>query len=94
MADITSKSLREINSDDLRLFASDGYMEGDQLELKEALSAKGKGNRSWMRGEDRLGARARNELFAELVAFASAHGATCRQRPGGLGAAGGGVHVA
>jgi len=76
MADITTKPLREITSEDVREFLERGFAEDDQLEFKQELPSK-KGHRDpWMLGELRVGDYARNEILEGIVAFANAHGGT------------------
>jgi hypothetical protein len=73
--DLTGKPITAVTGDDVLAFVAGAPPEGDTLELKETLPATSRGEADpWARGEDRIGDRARNELLAEVIAFANAHG--------------------
>lgn len=75
MVELLSISAEQIDSSHIELFVDSRVPEGEQLELKESLSAKGDGTPDpWMSGGDRIGDRAKNEILEEVVAFANAHG--------------------
>jgi hypothetical protein len=69
------KPLTAISAEDVSRFVGQGPPETDTLEFKEALSGKD-GPDGWHSGADRIGEKARNEIVAEVVAFANAHGGT------------------
>jgi len=70
-----AKRLSELTAGDIEAFVAEEPPEGDQLELKKALQSK-KGEDRWVTHGDRIGERARDELIAEIIAFANAHGGT------------------
>ena len=65
----------ELTPDDIQRIVDENYQEGAEFELKATLPAK-KGNDPWIDGKGRIGDHARNELIAEVIAFANAHGGT------------------
>lgn len=72
-----SKPLRDLVSGDILRFVTDAPQEDDQLEFKQALPNRGDGTPDpWMSAGGGIGNRARDELLAEVVAFANAHGGT------------------
>ncbi len=75
MIELLSISAEQIDSSHIESFVDSRVPEGEQIEFKESLSAKGDGTPdSWMSGGDRIGDRAKNEILEEVVAFANAHG--------------------
>ena len=75
MVELLSISAEQIDSSHIELFVDSRVPEGEQIELKESLSAKDDGTPDpWMSGWDRIGDRAKNEILEEAVAFANAHG--------------------
>src|SRR5262249_28010229 len=68
-----AKRLVDASTDDLLSFIHSEPPESDSLELKQTLPAKS-GDDPWVRGDDHVGDRARNELVEEVCAFANAHG--------------------
>lgn len=75
MVELLSISPEQISSSHVESFVDSRVPEGEQIEIKESLSAKGDGTPDpWMSGEDRIGDRAKNEILEEVVAFANAHG--------------------
>ena len=63
----------EITADDIERVVAEQVQEGSQVELKVTLPAR-KGDDPWTTGEGRIGDYARNELVAEVIAFANAYG--------------------
>ena len=75
MVELLSISAEQIDISHIESFVDSRVPEGEQIELKESLSAKGDGTPDpWMSGGDRIGDRAKNEILEEVVAFANAHG--------------------
>ena len=75
MIEALSKPADQISIDDIKALISSKVPEGEQIEFKEELPAKGDGSPDpWMSGENKIGERAKNEILAEVVAFANAHG--------------------
>ena len=75
MTEVLSKPADQINIDDIKALIASEVPEGEQIEFKEELPAKGDGSPDpWMSGENKIGERAKNEILAEVVAFANAHG--------------------
>ncbi len=69
------KRLSDLHLNDIQRLAEEGMQEGAEIEFKVALPAR-KGVDPWASGEDRIGDYARNELIAEVIAFANAYGGT------------------
>ena len=63
----------DLTQEDIELLIKEQVQEGSQIELKVALPAR-KGQDAWVSGEQKVGDYARNELLAEVIAFANAHG--------------------
>ena len=73
MTDPLSKSSSEIYPADIHAIIASALPEGDQVEFKRSLpTAKGKPD-PWEDGKE-PGDRAKNEILAEVTAFANAHG--------------------
>ncbi len=71
MIEILSKPAERIGADDIQSLTASKVPEGEQIEYKEALAAKGDGAPDpWMSGEGRIGDRARNAVLEEVTAFA------------------------
>jgi len=68
-----SKPLQEIREGDLQTLCDAAYPETDQVEYKEFLPGK-KGPDVWHNGADTFGDYARDQLFAEVIAFANTRG--------------------
>ena len=68
-----AKRPTELTDDDMHRVIAENVQEGSQVELKRTLPAK-QGNDPWVNGKDSVSDRARNELVAEVIAFANAHG--------------------
>ena len=75
MIEVLSKSVDQIGIRDIKSLIDSKVPEGEQIEFKEELQAKGDGSPDpWMEGKNKIGDRARNEILEEVVAFANAHG--------------------
>ena len=68
-----SKPLLEVNEADLQELCRLAYPETDQVEFKESLPGR-KGPDGWHSGAESFGDYARDELFAEVIAFANTRG--------------------
>lgn len=68
-----SKTLREIKERDLQELCDAAYPETDQVEYKEFLPGR-RGPDGWHSGADTFGDYARDQLFAEVIAFANTRG--------------------
>jgi len=73
MLPIFSKPLIEVEASDVLDLIREQHPETDLVEFKEALPCK-KGQDNWYSGSDSIGEYARNQLVAEIIAFANAHG--------------------
>ena len=74
MIEVLSKSVDQIGIRDVESFIASEVPEGEQIEFKEELQAKGDGSPNpWMEGKNKIGDRAGNEILEEVVAFANAH---------------------
>ncbi len=73
MTAVLSEPPDRIGPGDIRALVTENVPESAQIEFKESLSAKRSGD-PWMRGDGRIGERARNEILEEVVAFANAYG--------------------
>lgn len=69
-----SKRLSEIDSNDIRRLVHEEVRESTEVEFKSSLPAKDGRQDPWMKGENKIGDRARNELLEEIIAFANAYG--------------------
>lgn len=69
------KRINELNHADIQRVIADQVQEGSEVEFKEALPAKD-GADPWAAGQERISDRARNEVVAEIIAFANAYGGT------------------
>ena len=75
MVELLSISAEQIDSSHIESFVDSRVPEGEQIEFKESLPAKGDGSPDpWISGKNRIGDRAKNEILEEVVAFANAHG--------------------
>ncbi len=75
MLDIIAKRIEDIVLEDIHQLIVEFVSEGDQIEYKRTLPSK-KGDDPWIKGEDRIGDYARNNILEEVVGFANAHGGT------------------
>ena len=75
MTDILSKPIRDITHADIELLVASGVPEGERMEFKRELPAKGKSNQDpWMTDQKTIGDYAKNKILKEVVAFANAYG--------------------
>ena len=74
MIPLLSKPRDEIDISDIEYLIDSEVPEGEQIEFKETLPAKGQSVDPWMNGKNEIGDRAKNEILKEAVAFANAHG--------------------
>ena len=74
MIEVLSKHADQMGLGDIEALVSSEVPEGEQIEFKASLPAKGSGRDPWMEGEGKIGDRARNAILEETVAFANAHG--------------------
>ena len=74
MIGVLSKPADQVGIDDVEALVSSEVPEGEQIEFKESLPARGQD--PWMTGGDKIGDRARDAILKEAVAFANAHGGT------------------
>lgn len=74
MQPIHQKELADITWADLEALVSSGVAEGPNLEFKRTLADPNGGDDPWIKGQDRIGRHARDELAREIVAFANAYG--------------------
>ena len=72
MIGVLSKPAAQVGIDDVEALISSEVPEGEQIEFKESLPARGQD--PWMTGGDKIGDRARDAILEEAVAFANAHG--------------------
>ncbi|MBF0354813.1 MAG: putative DNA binding domain-containing protein [Alphaproteobacteria bacterium] len=68
------KPLSEYSLDDLQRLITEQVSEGDRIEFKGKLPAKGNNPDPWVSGENRIGDRARDKILTELIALANTHG--------------------
>lgn len=74
MQPIHQKALADITWADLEALISGAVTEGPHLEYKRTLAEPNGGDDAWIRGQDRIGRTARDELAREIVSFANAYG--------------------
>ena len=74
MIEVLSKPADQISISDIETLITSKVPEGEQIEFKENLPAKGQTSDSWVNGEDQIGGRAKDTILKEVVAFANAHG--------------------
>jgi hypothetical protein len=72
---VFQKSLSELNHTDIQGAVDAAVQEGSDVEFKEALPARS-GDDPWLGGGNHIGDRARNEILAEIIAFANTYGGT------------------
>jgi hypothetical protein len=73
---VLTKPLSIVDAADIDVMISEQVPESDVIEFKESLPGKNGELDPWMRGEDRVGDRAKIEVLEEVIAFANAHGGT------------------
>lgn len=77
MIEVLSKPIDQITIPDIELLIQSKVPEGEQIEFKAELPAKGDGSPDpWMSGTKQIGDRAKNTILEEVVAFANAYGGT------------------
>lgn len=69
-----TKPLEQITSDDISALIHEKYPENEIVEFKERLPHKKRQAHPWYSGVADIGDRARNEILAEVIAFANARG--------------------
>lgn len=69
-----SKSADQVGIADVEALVSSEVPEGEQIEFKGSLPARGRDPDPWTTGGDKIGNDARNAILKEAVAFANAHG--------------------
>ena len=75
MTAILSKPIDQITAGDIRSLVTSRVPEGERMEFKRELPAKGTSNRDpWMLGQMEIGPHARDQILKEVVAFANAYG--------------------
>ena len=75
MTAILSKPIDQITAADIRSLVTSRVPEGDQIEFKRELPAKGTSNRDpWMIGQMKIGGHAKDQILKEVVSFANAYG--------------------
>ena len=74
MIHVLSKPADQIDNHDIESLVESRVPEGEQIEFKEALPAKGESLDPWENDQDKIGDRAKNAILEETVAFANAHG--------------------
>ena len=75
MTAILSKPIDQITAADIGSLVTSRVPEGDQIEFKRELPAKGTSNRDpWMIGQMKIGGHAKDQILKEVVSFANAYG--------------------
>ena len=74
MIEVLSKPAVQIDISDIKSLIASNVPEGEQIEFKERLPAKGESNDPWEAGENKIGDHAKNALLKEAVGFANAYG--------------------
>ena len=75
MTAILSKPIDQITAADIKSLVTSRVPEGDQIEFKRELPAKGTSNRDpWMIGQMKIGGHAKDQILKEVVSFANAYG--------------------
>ena len=74
MIEVLSKPTDQIGIDDIKALFASVVPEGEQIEFKGSLPAKGQTPDPWENGGDHIGDRAKDKILEEVVAFANAHG--------------------
>jgi hypothetical protein len=69
-----AKPLHELGPEDIEGLIADAWPESETLELKEAIPSNKREPDRWYADQQGLGDRGRNELLAEVVAFANSQG--------------------
>ena len=75
MTAIRSKPTDQITDADIRSLVTSHFPEGERMEFKRELPAKGTSNRDpWMIGQTKIGGHAKDQILKEVVSFANAYG--------------------
>ena len=74
MIEVLTKPADQIGIDDIKALFASVVPEGEQIEFKGSLPAKGQTPDPWENGGDHIGDRAKDKILEEVVAFANAHG--------------------
>ena len=74
MIEVLSKPSGQIGITDIESLIASKVPEGEQIEFKGNLPAKGQTLDPWESGSDQIGDRAKDKILEEVVAFANAHG--------------------
>ena len=74
MIEVLSKPADEIDIHDIERLIELEVPEGEQVEFKETLPARGSEGDPWMHGRGSIGDRAKTVILEEVVAFSNAHG--------------------
>src|SRR5437879_5293881 len=70
-----AKRLNELTGADIQEVVASEVQEGGEVEFKESLPAKS-GTDAWLKDQQHIGDKARNELLEEVIAVANAFGGT------------------
>ena len=73
MIPVLSKPADQVDSDDIMSLVTSRIPEGEPVEFKRELPAKG-GQDSWMVDQKKIGQHAKDQILKEVVAFANAFG--------------------
>src|ERR1051326_7197105 len=71
---LLTKPLEQIGADDLNQLLTEHCPEGYEVEFKKTLPDKRGGYDPWLLGKNEIGAYARDEILAELIAFGNSAG--------------------
>ena len=74
MIQVLSKPADQIGIRDIESLITSKVPEGEQIEFKASLPARGQTRDPWENGDDQIGDRAKDKILEEVVAFANAHG--------------------
>lgn len=75
MTAILSKPIDQITAGDIRSLVTSRVPEGERMEFKRELPAKGHSDPDpWMTGQKKIGGRAKAQILKEVVSFANAYG--------------------
>ena len=74
MIEVLSKPADLMGVGDIEALISSEAPEGEEIEFKASLPARGRGPDPWIAGKNEIGDRARDAILKETVAFANAHG--------------------
>lgn len=77
MIKVFTKPADQITLRDIESLIASRVPEGERIEYKQELPAKGGRGDPWMSGGDQIGDRAKDQILEETVAFANAYGGVC-----------------